>query len=188
MNIADLKDGETKHFVLVFLCEGNNVWLAYKPPGKKIGGGCWNGYGGLYEPEKDASLKRTVCREVYEEALIRIGIANPTKVGVIDFHVAIIRNGILGLAVNRAHIYQICVWDGVPQETSSMMKPTKFSIETACGLQNIMPADKYWWPEILIKKKKILGYVSLSPDMKEVCGVPLLQEEERFDPDLEPVR
>ncbi len=184
MNKSELKDGSLIDFVLVFLRQGNKVWLAFKPPGGKIGAGCWNGYGGRFEPEKDLSLEHTAYRETLEEAEVRLQLTKLEKAGVIDFH---IHTSDGGVAICRVHIYQVWGWDDVPQETATMRTPTFFETAAACKLPNIMPADKLWWPMVLCQGKKIRGQVSLTLDQQGYHGQPEFLEVENFDPSLEPL-
>jgi ADP-ribose pyrophosphatase YjhB (NUDIX family) len=183
MNKRELQDGELYHFTLAFLRNRNRVWLAFKPESSKIAANCWNGYGGKYEPEKDCSLERTVFREVREEAGVEINFVHTKKVAVIDFDTQTQSNGI---ATCRVHTYLVWEWDGVPQHTATMHTPTNFLVNDACTLEKIMPADRIWWPKVLIQEKLIRGFVSLAKDQKTYFGEPDFQTVCCLDPALEP--
>ena len=148
---------------LVFLVRnrGAQVLLALKT--KKIGAGCWNGYGGGIEPGEDP--REAAAREFQEESGAVVSPRDLEKVSVVDFHNTK-TDGMVFIC--RVHVYMAHVWQGEPKETEEMAQPTWFN-SSDLPLSQMMPADRSWLPPIL-KGKKIRASAVYSPFQKELLG------------------
>ncbi len=145
---------------LGFLVKDDFVWLAMKT--KKIGVGCWNGYGGGIEPTDKTTID-ALAREVAEECGVEIVKNTVEKVAIIDFHNTKSDGEIF---VCKVHIFIIKDWQGEPEATNEMATPTKFKIDNI-PLDKMMPADKEWVPRILQDEKLTADYY-YEPFQKEL--------------------
>ena len=127
---------------LCFFIRGEEVLLAKKL--RKIGVGCWNGYGGGIK-QKDKDLTAAAIRECREECGVKITRENMKKVSIMDFHIITSDNKKF---VCRVHIFLVTKWKGNPRETEEMSQPTWFKI-TDLPLKEMMPADPFWIPQAL---------------------------------------
>jgi ADP-ribose pyrophosphatase YjhB (NUDIX family) len=132
---------------LCYLVKENKVLLAIKA--KKIGQGCWNGYGGGIDG--DETPEQSVIRELFEESDIKTSIEHLSKVAIVDFHNTKSDNSIFSC---RVHVYFVNAWKGEAKETEEMLQPTWFN-KNNLPLDKMMPADKFWLPEVLAGKKII---------------------------------
>ena len=145
---------------LGFLVKDNNVLLAIKT--KKIGQGCWNGYGGGIEQE---SSEESILRELAEEAKIEVAKHSLEKVAVIDFH----NTKTDGTTFTcKVHVYLVYEWVGEVQPTDEMAIPTWFE-KTRLPLENMMLADKVWLP-VVLAGKKIIAQASYGPFQRTLLG------------------
>lgn len=128
---------------LVYPVTATHVLLARKM--KKIGRGCWNGYGGGPEPS-DADLEATALRELAEESggltATREGLR---KVAIVDFHN---RKHDGEEFTCRVHIFLLTQWQGEPSSTPEMQEPTWFP-KLQLPLDELMLADPAWLPRVL---------------------------------------
>jgi len=145
---------------LGFLVRDGNVWLAKKT--KKIGAGCWNGYGGGVEPI-DKNLIESLKRELEEECGVQISEKATEKVAIIDFHNTLSSGEVF---VCKVHIFLIREWEGIPKESDEMATPTKFKIDNL-PISEMMPADKEWAP-LVLSGKKIIAEYHYGPFQKEL--------------------
>ncbi len=120
---------------LGFLIKDGKIWLAVKT--RKIGKGCWNGYGGGVEPE-DKNLLESLKREVEQECGVQISETATKKVAIIDYHNEKSEGGIY---VVKVHTFFIKDWKGEPQTSEEMATPTLFEINNL-PFEKMMPADK----------------------------------------------
>jgi len=157
---------------LGFLIKNNEIWLAKKT--KKIGAGCWNGYGGGIEPE-DKNEIECLSREVEEESGVKISKETTEKVAIIDFHNTKSDGEIF---ICKVHIFFISNWEGEPKESTEMATPTKFEINNL-PIDNMMPADKEWLPVVLEGKKLIAEYY-YGPFQKELTAESKIKFVENF--------
>ena len=132
----------------------DQVLLAMKT--KKIGKGCWNGYGGGIEDGE--TPEDSLVREFAEEAKVTIAPESIVKVAVIDFHNTKTDGTIF---VCKVHIYFVNQWEGKPQATDTMVTPTWFS-KDRLPLDKMMPADKEWLP-VVLSGQKILAEAHYTP-------------------------
>lgn len=144
--------------VLCFLVKDKQVLLARKA--KKIGEGCWCGYGGgIDEGETELQANQ---RETKEESGVEIDSSSLEKVALVDFHNTKSDGTTF---VCRVHVYLADKWRGVPKETEEMLMPTWFEIDNL-PFDEMMPADIDWIPYIF-KGKKIIAQAFLGPFQKE---------------------
>ncbi len=156
---------------LCFLVKENKVLLAMKT--KKIGQGCWNGYGGGIEPEE--TPEQCALRELNEEAKITISLDSLEKVAIISFH----NTKTDGSAFTcKVHVYLASEWKGEIQSTDEMTNPTWFE-KDQLPLQEMMPADKEWLP-VVLSGKKIIAEVNYGPLQKTLLGKVKLQYVDSF--------
>lgn len=145
---------------LGFLAKDSYVWLAMKT--KKIGAGCWNGYGGGIE-STDKNIIEALAREVKEECGVEIAREAIEKAAIIDFHNTKSDGEIF---ICKVHIFLVKDWKGEPMKTEEMTTPTKFKI-TNLPHEKMMPADIEWLPLVLEGKKLIAKYY-YGPFQKEL--------------------
>ncbi len=126
---------------------------------KKIGQGCWNGYGGGIE--NGETPEQSMIRELWEESKVKTFPNALEKVAIIDFH-NIKTDG--NLFICKVHIYLLHQWEGDFQPTDEMADPTWFR-KQELPLDSMMPADREWLP-IVLAGKKIIGEAKLGPFQK----------------------
>jgi len=144
--------------VLCFLVDGSRVLLARKA--KKIGQGCWNGYGGGIN--KNETEVQAVWRELKEESGVEIELSSLEKVAIVDFF----NTKSDGKTFTcKVHVYLASNWKGVPRETEEMLCPTWFNVNNL-PFEEMMPSDKEWLPHIF-KKEKIIAKAFLGPFQRE---------------------
>lgn len=154
-----------------FLVRGDEILLAKKT--KKIGAGCWNGYGGGLEPGEDTESAAT--RELFEESAVSAFPSDLEKAAVIDFHNTKSDGSTF---VCRVHFFIVSRWTGVPRETGEMAEPTWFK-RSDPPLSEMMPADKIFVP-LVLAGKKIVGIVHYGPFQKVLLQEPMFTEVSSF--------
>lgn len=150
-----------------FLRRNNEVLLARKT--KKIGAGCWNGYGGGIESGENP--EQAALRELAEETRndqesaggITARIEDLQKVAVVDFHNTKADGTIFVCCV---HFYFVFAWKGEAEETDEMAEPTWFDVNHL-PFDEMMPADREFVP-LLLAGKKVRGTVWYGPFQKEL--------------------
>ena len=158
--------------VIVYLVKDNEVLLAMKT--KKIGEGCWNGYGGGIEVGE--SIADAAIRELYEESGVITQSEHLEKIAIVDFH----NTKSDGTKfVCRCHVFVVKEWSGEIKATSEMANPTWFRINEL-PLNQMMPADQYWLPLALLGTK-IIAKAEYGPFQKELLGDVILQEVKSFE-------
>jgi len=157
-----------------FLIRGGQILLALKT--KKIGQGCWNGYGGGIEPGE--SIRSATVRELFEESGVSALPSHLEKVAVIDFHNTK-SDGTRFIC--RVHFFLLSRWTGDPKATEEMSEPTWFR-ESDLPLKEMMPADKIFIPALLAGKK-IVGTAHYGPFQKELTQEPTFAEVSHFEGD-----
>lgn len=159
------------HATVCYLIKDNKVLLALKT--KKIGEGCWNGYGGGIE-EKESVIEAAV-RELHEESGV---VAIPEyleKIAVVDFHNTKSDGSTF---ICRVHFFKVFKWTGDPQESEEMITPTWFEINNL-PVEKMMPADVYWLP-LALGGKKIIGKAHYGPFQKKLMSDVVLEEVVQF--------
>jgi len=131
--------------VLCFLVKDNQVLLARKA--KKIGAGCWSGYGGGID-DGETEIQ-SMIRELKEESGIIAKEESLEKVAIIDFHNT---KSDGEKFICKVHIYLVNNWIGEPRETEEMLTPTWFDV-AKLPFGEMMPSDKDWLPQLLCGKK-----------------------------------
>lgn len=142
---------------LCFLVKDNKVALALKT--RKIGQGCWNGYGGGIDGIETPI--QSAIRELKEEAEVEATPEDMDKVAIINFYNT---NSDGAIFICIVHVYVVHQWRGEPQPTETMINPTWFDKELL-PLEKMMPADKQWLP-IVLSGKKIIAEFHYGPLQK----------------------
>jgi len=147
--------------------EAKKVLLALKS--RKIGAGCWNGYGGGIK--KDESPKRAAVRELKEESGLIVAFRNLSKAAIVSFRNTK-KDG--STFICKVHVYFAYQWSGKIKETSEMKSPTWFDI-SALPLNKMMPSDRKWLP-VVLDGKKIIATASYGPFQKNLIGKVAIRE------------
>jgi 8-oxo-dGTP diphosphatase len=143
--------------VLGYLIKDNRVLMARKA--KKIGEGCWSGYGGGIDSGETET--QALVRELKEESGLTATEESLEKVAIIDFHNT---KSDGQKFICKVHIFLIDNWIGKIKETEEMLTPTWFDINNL-PLDEMMPSDKDWLPQLL-KGKKMMASAYLGPFQK----------------------
>ena len=142
---------------LCFPVKEDKILLALKM--KKIGKGCWNGYGGGIDDEE--TPEQSMIRELEEEAKVKAFPNALVKVAIIDFRNTKTDGNVF---VCRVHVFLLHQWEGDFQQTDEMASPTWFE-KKDLPLDGMMPADREWLP-IVLAGKKIIGEAEYGPFQK----------------------
>ncbi|HAQ02439.1 TPA: hypothetical protein DEP30_01980 [Candidatus Nomurabacteria bacterium] len=145
---------------------------------RKIGMGCWNGYGGGVEDGE--TILESAIRELEEESGLKAKIENLEKVAIVDFHN---EKSDGSMFVSRVHFFLVKDWKGEPKETEdgAMITPTFFNF-TDLPYDKMMPADREFFPYIL-SGKKVLVESHYTPFQKELKREVKIQEVEELPED-----
>ena len=153
------------------MVKDNQVLLAIKV--KKIGQGCWNGYGGGIEDKE--TPEQCIARELSQEARIETMPEDFCKVAIISFH----NTKADGTKFTcKVHVYLLYRWEGQAQETEEMKTPTWF-YKDRLPLEDMMPADREWLP-LILNGCKIIAEVSYGPFQKTLLQKVSYQEVDSF--------
>lgn len=145
-----------------FLVKDNKILLGLKT--KKIGEGCWNGYGGGVEDGENVT--EAAMRELKEETKGVVTFPEHLeKIAIVDFHNTKSDGETF---VCRVYFYLVRYWRGEAQETEEMIKPTWFEIDNL-PFDQMMPADKIWLP-VALGGKKIVAKAYYGPFQKKLIG------------------
>ncbi|MDP3947279.1 MAG: NUDIX domain-containing protein [bacterium] len=147
--------------VLCFPVRANSVLLARKT--KKIGVGCWNGYGGGLESGEVSEA--AAVRELAEESGLHASVQDIHKVAIIDFHNT---KSDGGMFTCKCHVFLVTRWDGEPRATDEMASPTWFDIDNL-PYGEMMPADRIWLPPAL-RGTKIIASAHYGPWQRALLG------------------
>ena len=163
------------HATVCFPVKDGQIMLGIKT--RKIGEGCWNGYGGGVEAGE--RVKETAIRELAEETGgIKAGIEDLEEIAIVDYH----NTKSDGTTFEcRVHFYLVTNWSGVASDTSEMIRPTWFAID-ALPLEGMMLADKEWLP-LALRGKKLMVKVSYGPFHKTLLSKVEVQEVDFFSGD-----
>jgi len=156
---------------LCFPVKEDKILLALKM--KKIGQGCWNGYGGGIDDGE--TPEQSIIRELEEEAKVKAFPNALEKVAIIDFRNTKTDGNVF---VCRVHIFLLHQWKGDFQPTDEMANPTWFK-KKKLPLCKMMPADREWLP-IVLAGKKIIGEVEYGPFQKTLLKKVKLQYIDSF--------
>lgn len=153
---------------LVFpVTEDGKVLMAMKA--KKIGAGCWNGYGGGIEAGEDPKI--AAVRELKEESGLVASPDDLKKISVVDFHNTKNDGTVF---VCRVHVYLVNSWQGEARETKEMLSPTWFDV-SELPFDQMMPGDRVWLQPAL-SGKKVVATAHYGPFQKELLKPVVLQE------------
>ncbi|HEU0085884.1 MAG TPA: NUDIX domain-containing protein [Candidatus Paceibacterota bacterium] len=150
------------------LVKDDHVLLAKKT--RKIGAGCWNGYGGGIE-EGETPLEGAI-RELEEESGIVAHRDYCEEMAVVDFHNTKSDGETF---ICRVHFFLVKDWEGEPVETDEMIAPTFFH-KDKLPLGEMMPADREFLP-LILAGKKITVKAKYGPFQKELLGEVEIVEE-----------
>jgi ADP-ribose pyrophosphatase YjhB (NUDIX family) len=150
--------------------EGGEILLAKKA--RKIGEGCWNGYGG--KVEKGEKIIEAAARELFEESGgVVVFPEHFEKIAIVDFHTKQEDGKIF---ICQVHFFLARKWEGEAKETDEMLNPTWFRV---LPLDEMMPADKEWLP-IALGGKKIKAKAMYRPFQKVLFGSVEITEVDYF--------
>lgn len=152
--------------VCLLIKEGK-VLLALKT--RKIGAGCWNGYGGGIE--NGETPISCAIRELEEESGVKTKPENLEKVAIVNFHNTKSDGTVF---ISRVHFFLVNGWEGELIETEEMTNPTFFDIYNL-PFDKMMPADREYFP-LILNGKKVLVESYYSPFQKELTREVEIQE------------
>lgn len=145
---------------------------------RKIGMGCWNGYGGGIE--EGESVVECAVRELEEESGLKAMPEDLEKMAIVDFHNEKTDGS---LFVSRVHFFLAKNWGGEIKETEdgAMINHTFFDIKDL-PYEKMMPADREFFPLILNGKKVLVEshYTLFQKELKrkvEIREVEFLSED-----------
>lgn len=143
---------------------------------RKIGVGCWNGYGGGVE--EGESIIESAVRELEEEVGLKTKPEDLEKVAIVDFHNEKSDGSVF---VSRVHFFLVKDWKGEPIETEdgAMITPTFFNIDKL-PYDKMMPADKEYFP-LIMNGKKVIVKANYTPFQKELIGEVKIKEVKSFE-------
>jgi len=154
--------------VLVLLRRNNEVLLARKT--RKIGKGCWNGYGGGVE--KGETVRAAAVRELSQETGgLPVEEEDLEQVAVIHFHNT---RSDGGTHITEMHVFVTDTWSGQVHATDEMATPTWFVVDEV-PYDELMPSDRDWMP-LVLADKKIVAHAYLGPFQKEKQGTTTIEE------------
>lgn len=138
---------------LVYPIDGTTILLSQKL--KKIGAGLINGFGGKPKADDENNLRRTACRELYEETgeglLVDESNLTPRAVIRIFFFENTTKTPDWCFLV-----YTAKHWKGDAKPTEEMGMPEPYLFENI-PFKKMMPADKYFLPRILSEEPPFIG-------------------------------
>ncbi|HAE36521.1 MAG: 7,8-dihydro-8-oxoguanine triphosphatase [Candidatus Nomurabacteria bacterium GW2011_GWF2_35_66] len=142
---------------------------------RKIGMGCWNGYGGGVD--EGETIAECAIRELEEEVGLKAKFDDLEKVAIVDFHN---EKSDGSMFVSRVHFFLVKDWIGEPTETEdgAMVTPTFFDL-TDLPYDKMMPADREFFP-LILNGKKVLVESHYTPYQKELKREVKIQEVEEL--------
>jgi len=169
-----MKEKVLLNATVCLLVKDDQVLLALKT--KKIGSGCWNGYGGGIE--KGETPVQSAIRELNEESRIITLPRHLEKVAIIFFHN---KKSDGEIFVCKVHFFIIKKWTGEAKDTETMINPTFFN-KNSLPFEKMMPADRIYFP-LILNEKKIIAKVKYGPYQKELIDEIDIQEVSAFPKD-----
>ena len=140
----------------------SEVMLAKKL--QKIGVGHLNGWGGGVNPGE--SLRTCAVREFLEETGgARVRPMDLKKVGIAHFRNCKTDGTKFTCTV---HVYTVTDWEGKIVATKEMGEPAWYPISIVETL-DLMPADKFWLPRMLLGEKGVVR-AEYSPRQEKLIG------------------
>ena len=172
MNIDDtgLKVG-----TLCFFVRDYKVLLARKT--RSIGEGTLNGYGGGIEGAE--TIEECCAREVFGECKVIVDPKKLRKFGIVYFH-NLKENG--EFFVCEIHVFIATEWGGLPQPSVEMANP-KWHLISVLPFDEMMPADRFWVPKILLFGKKIIAHAYQDLAQKKLLRPVEIKEVNSFSED-----
>lgn len=156
---------------LCFPVKEGKVLLGLKT--KRIGQGCWNGYGGGIDDGE--SPEQSILRELAEEAEVKALSSALEKVAIIDFHNTKTDGTVF---VCKVHVFLLHDWEGDFRPTDEIDRPTWFNRQEL-PFDTMMPADRQWLP-LVLAGKKITGEASYGPWQKTLLTEMKIQPVDSF--------
>ena len=152
---------------LCFLRRDDKILLARKT--KKIGKGCWNGYGGGVESGEPP--EQTAVRELLEESKVVGRPQDLEKIALVYFHN---QKSDGTTFVCKVHVYSLSRWEGGVEATDEMTTPTWFALDHL-PFNTMLPADVFWLP-LALRGKKLVATAHYGPFQKTLLGKVSVQE------------
>ena len=161
-----MEDKEEKTLLKATVCIpiiNREILLGVKT--RKIGVGCWNGFGGGVE--EGETILECAIRELEEESCLKAEIEDLEKVAIVNFHNEKSDGTIF---ISQVHFFLVKNWERDPVETKdgAMITPTFFNIDNL-PIKKMMPADKEFF-ELILKGGKFIIEAHYSPFQKELKG------------------
>lgn len=141
---------------------------------RKIGEGCWNGYGGGKEGEE--TIEETAVRELEEESGLIVRIEDLEKIAVQRAY-SHKSDGRVVFALVHFYVARNCT--GEVKETPEMITPTWF-LPHEIPWDELMPADKLWLPRVFAGERLVVT-VHYGPYQKELLEPIEIEEVENFE-------
>jgi len=131
---------------------------------RKIGKGLWNGYGGKIELG-ETPVESAIRETLKESGGVICQAVDLAEVAIMDF----INTDETGQELPcRAHVFFAYRWEGEPKDSDEVVDPTWFD-DNRLPLDEMLPADKVWLPEIL-GGRKIYGLAKYTSNQGGLIG------------------
>ena len=157
---------------LCFFVRDYRVLLAWKT--RNIAEGTLNGYGGGREGNE--SFEECCAREVFDECGIRVKKEYLRQFGIVYFHN---QRPDGEFFIVKVIVFVAVKWEGEPKESVEMASPRWYSIHEL-PIRDMMPGDRFWFPEIMVKAKKIIAHVWQNLVQKKLLRPVEIREVESF--------
>lgn len=131
---------------LVFPVKDDQVLLGIKV--RKIGAGCWNGWGGAQEERE--TVRQAARREFEKESGLIAEIEDLEYVGKVTFNN--LKNGISFKVL--VHVFILRKWQGELKPRLAEMKDPRFWSIKSLPFDQMMPSDRDWLPFVFHASSK----------------------------------
>ncbi len=152
---------QKKILSLVQLHNLSEILLGYKKRG--FGKGTWNGYGGKFDPELDATIRDAATRELFEESGIDVR-GTPDTLQAAGKMQILFEGSDVQMEI---HLFRWPHFYGTAEETKEM-KPRWFS-QDEIPFDKMWPNDRLWLPSFL-EGKSVDATFTLDSEMKRVVA------------------